>query len=118
MQLNYNLSSLLGFELNQQALQSLSWRTVASGVELASLTRAGESRLVLYRIAADAPEDAFQTHVHSGGETYLVLKGCIEDASGSYPVGSFVWLDPGSRHQPRARDETLVLVLWPAGVSV
>ena len=118
MQLTYNLSALLNFELNSQALNSLSWKNVGTGVELASLQRSGETRLVLYRIAGDAPDDAFKTHVHSGGESYLVLKGCIEDASGSYPVGSFVWLDPGSSHRPQARDETVVLVLWPAGVSL
>jgi len=82
------------------------------------LAREGERELVLYRIAADAGADAFVKHEHVGGEFYLVLKGKIVDETGEYNQGDIVFLDPRSVHTPRAIGETLVLVLWPAGVRI
>jgi anti-sigma factor ChrR (cupin superfamily) len=82
------------------------------------LARAGKRELVLYRIAADAARDAFLKHEHLGGEFYLVLKGKIADETGEYEKGEMVFLDPGSVHTPYAIGETIVLVLWPAGVRI
>ncbi len=85
---------------------------------MAKLARVGETGLVLYRIAPTASTGAFAPHVHTGGEAYLVLKGAVVDESGSYPAGSFVWMEPGSKHTPRGWEKgpTVVLVLWPEGV--
>ena len=82
------------------------------------LAREGERELILYRIAADAAADVFVKHEHVGGEFYLVLKGKILDETGEYNQGDIVFLDPRSVHTPRAIGETLVLVLWPAGVRI
>jgi putative transcriptional regulator len=57
-------------------------------------------------------------HEHLGGELYLVLKGAIADESGEYKKGEMVFLNPKSVHTPRAVGETVVLVLWPAGVRL
>ena len=99
-------------------MAGLEWRDFGKGVQLAKLAREGEAGLLLYRIQADAPRDAFAPHRHVGGEAYLVLKGRIADETGSYPEGTFVWLPPGSHHAPWAEGETVVLVLWPEGVRV
>jgi anti-sigma factor ChrR (cupin superfamily) len=98
----HDLSSLVRFQLDEEAL-----------------AREGETGLVLYKIAAGAQHDVFQPHTHPGGETYLVLKGAIVDESGTYPAGSIVWMNRGSKHTPRGTKdgETIVLVLWPEGVK-
>ena len=85
---------------------------------MSRLAREGERELVLYRIAAGASADAFVKHEHIGGEFYLVLQGKIADETGEYQKGDIVFLDPHSIHTPRAVGETIVLVLWPAGVRL
>src|SRR5215470_17630577 len=112
------LSDLMAIRLDEAALRALSWRDFGNGLSMARLKRAGKKELVLYRIAEDAPPDAFVRHEHVGGEFYLVLKGVIEDESGSYAAGDFVYLARESVHAPRARGETVVLVFWPEGVRV
>jgi anti-sigma factor ChrR (cupin superfamily) len=116
--LSRDLNDLLRLELDEAALDRLEWRPFGKGVRLAKLARDGAAGLVLYRIEAGAPRDAFAPHRHVGGEAYLVLEGVIADETGRYPRGSFVWLPPGSRHAPWAEGETVVLVLWPQGVKV
>ena len=85
---------------------------------MSRLARAGSRELVLYRIAGAAARDAFLKHEHIGGEFYLVLKGKIADETGEYDQGDVVFLDPKSVHTPYAIGETVVLVLWPAGVRI
>jgi len=96
----------------------LSWRDFGNGLSMARLAKDGKRELVLYRIAAGADPDAFLKHEHLGGEFYLVLKGQIEDENGQFESGDLVYLDAHSVHTPRARGDTLVLVLWPAGVEL
>ena len=108
-----DLSGLVRLDLDEEALDRLEWRELGRGVELAKLAREGAAGLVLYRVAADAPRDAFAPHRHVGGEAYLVLKGVIADETGRYPAGSLVWLPVGSHHAPWAEGETVLLVLWP-----
>lgn len=85
---------------------------------MARLARENNAELVLYRIREDASPDAFLKHEHLGGEFYLVIKGKIVDGTGEYERGDVVFLPPQSVHTPRAIGETLVLVLWPAGVRI
>jgi len=113
-----DLNGLFTLHLDEEALRGLEWRDFGKGVRLARLAREGQAGLLLYHVAADAPRDAFAPHRHVGGEAYLVLKGVIADETGRYPAGCFVWLPAGSRHQPWAEGETVVLVLWPEGVRV
>lgn len=92
------------------------WKDFGNGSRLGKLKREGGTGLVLYHIAAGAPESVFSAHTHTGGEMYLVLAGETYDDDGVYPAGSLVWMKPGSRHTPRTRGDTWILTLWPDGV--
>ena len=116
--LRRSLSDFLSFTLDEAALAQLPWRDFGKGLSMSRLARVGQRELVLYRTAADAPADAFLRHEHIGGEFYLVLKGKITDETGEYEKGDIVFLDARSVHTPRALGETIVLVLWPAGVRI
>ena len=85
---------------------------------MARLGRENDAEIVLYRIREDAAPEAFLKHEHLGGEFYLVLKGKITDETGEYQRGDVVFLPAHSAHTPRAIGETVVLVLWPAGVRI
>ena len=41
-----------------------------------------------------------QTHVHGGGEEFLVLEGVFQDEHGDFPAGSYVRNPPQSHHTP------------------
>jgi anti-sigma factor ChrR (cupin superfamily) len=116
--LRRSLNDLLSIDVNHDGLAALQWRDFGNGLSMSRLARAGERELVLYRIAAGASADAFVKHEHVGGEFYLVLQGKITDETGEYQKGDIVFLDPHSIHTPRAWGETIVLVLWPAGVRL
>jgi anti-sigma factor ChrR (cupin superfamily) len=116
--LRRSLNDFLSFELDDAGLDRLSWRDFGNGLAMARLARENHAELVLYRIAEDASPNAFLKHEHLGGEFYLVLKGKIADETGEYERGDVVFLPPQSAHAPRAIGETLVLVLWPAGVRI
>jgi anti-sigma factor ChrR (cupin superfamily) len=116
--LRRSLNDFLSFELDEAALDRFNWRDFGNGLEMSRLAREGKRELVLYRIAADASPEAFLKHEHLGGEFYLVLKGTIADETGEYEKGDVVFLDPQSVHTPRVSGETVVLVLWPAGVRL
>lgn len=116
--LRRSLNDFLSIQLDEAALDRLTWRDFGNGLEMSRLARQGKRELVLYRIAADASPEAFVKHEHLGGEFYLVLKGKIGDETGEYESGDVVFLDPQSVHTPRAIGETVVLVLWPAGVRL
>lgn len=116
--LRHSLKDLIKIELNDQVLHRFPWKDFGNGLFMARLAREGQRELVLYRIKADAHPSAFLKHEHIGGEFYLVLKGEIEDETGVYKEGDIVYLEPGSVHTPRAIGESVVLVLWPAGVKI
>lgn len=116
--LRHSLKDLIKIELNDQALHKLPWKEFGNGLYMARLAREGTKELVFYRLKADAHPSAFLKHEHIGGEFYLVLKGGIEDETGVYKEGDIVYLEPKSVHTPRALGETVVLVLWPAGVKI
>ncbi len=116
--LRRSLKDLIKIELNNEALDQLHWKDFGNGLSMARLAREEARELVLYRIRADADPKAFLKHEHIGGEFYLVLKGEIADEGGVFTEGEMVYLDPNSVHTPRSNGETVVLVLWPAGVRV
>ena len=116
--LSRSLNDFLSFSLDEAALERLQWRELGKGLWMSRLARLDKRELVLYRIAADAPADAFLKHEHIGGEFYIVLKGKITDETGEYEKGDMVFLDTRSVHMPRAVGETIVLVFWPAGVRI
>jgi anti-sigma factor ChrR (cupin superfamily) len=116
--LRQSLNDILRFEVDDAGLDRLSWRDFGNGLSMARLAREKAAELVLYRIREDASPDAFLKHEHLGGECYLVLKGKIADETGEYQTGDVVFLPAQSAHMPRAIGETVVLVLWPAGVRI
>jgi anti-sigma factor ChrR (cupin superfamily) len=116
--LRRSLNDFLSFELNDAGLERLSWRDFGNGLSMARLARENNAEMVLYRIRDGAAPDAFLKHEHLGGEFYLVLKGKIADETGDYQRGDVVFLPAQSAHKPRAVGETVVLVLWPAGVRI
>lgn len=116
--LRRSLNDFLTFNLDETALAQLKWRDFGNGLEMSRLARSEKRELVLYRIAASASPEAFVKHEHIGGEFYLVLKGKIADEAGEFEKGDVVFLDSQSIHTPRAIGETIVLVLWPAGVRL
>jgi len=116
--LRRSLNDFLTVELDDTALDRLAWRDFGDGLKMSRLARQGKRELVLYRIADGASPEAFVKHEHLGGEFYVVLKGAIADETGEYAKGDMVYLDPQSVHTPKAIGETVVLVLWPAGVRL
>ena len=116
--LRRSLNDILRIDIDEAALDRLQWRDFGNGLAMSRLAREDMRELVLYRIAADASPNAFLKHEHVGGEFYLVLKGMIADETGEYGKGDVVFLDPKSVHTPYAVGETVVLVLWPAGVRL
>jgi len=113
-----SIKDIVDVHLVEDRINRLSWRDFGNGLSMARLAKDGKRELVLYRIAADAAPDVFLRHEHVGGEFYLVLKGRIEDETGRFEQGDLVYLDAHSVHTPRARGDTLVLVLWPEGVRL
>jgi anti-sigma factor ChrR (cupin superfamily) len=116
--LRHSLRNLIKIQLDDEVLGKLAWKDFGNGLSMSRLAREGSRELVLYRIREGADPCAFLRHEHPGGEVYWVLRGGIEDENGVYSEGDFVYLDSKSVHSPRAIGETLVLVLWPAGVKI
>ena len=99
-------------------LPSESWKDFGTGVRLGRLAKNGKTQFVFYDIADGASPDAFQEHMHPGGEFYFVVEGIIYDDRGEFGAGSVIWMPPGSVHTPRARGKTLIFVCWPLGVEL
>lgn len=94
------------------------WRDYGTGVRLGRVARNGDTQFVFYDIADGASADAFQEHMHPGGELYLVVEGLIFDEYGEFGPGNVIWMKPGSTHTPQARGKTLIFVVWPMGVKL
>ncbi len=113
-----DLSPWLTWAFDRDWLErNVSWKDFQNGSRMGKLAREGATGLVLYHVTADADEAAFMPHTHTGGEMYLVLAGEVFDEAGTYPAGSLVWMEPGSRHTPKTRGDTWILTLWPGGVE-
>ena len=118
MVFTHDMSDWLGFNINKAWLEeNISWRDFGTGVRLGKLKREEKCSLVLYDADSEVTVDAFMPHMHPGGEAYLVLEGEVWDDDGTYPTGSIVWMDKASKHNPKTRGRTLILVLWPEGVK-
>ena len=57
-----------------------------------------------------APGACFPSHVHGGGEEFLVLDGVFSDETGHHPAGTYVRNPPGSSHAPYTRDGCTIFV--------
>jgi len=52
----------------------------------------------------------FRTHVHSGGEEFLVLSGTFSDAAGDFGEGCYIRNPPTSSHAPWSNPGCVILV--------
>ena len=113
-----DMAPWLGFSIDREWLEAnVKWRDFGTGVRLGRLHREGATSLVLYEADSEVEVDAFMPHTHPGGEAYIVLEGEVWDENGTYPTGSFIWMDRDTTHTPRTKGKTLILVLWPEGVK-
>ena len=74
------------------------------------LDRVGDEVARATSIVRYAPESAFSSHIHPGGEEFFVLDGIFQDERGDYPAGSYVRNPPASRHTPRSQAGCTIFV--------
>jgi anti-sigma factor ChrR (cupin superfamily) len=101
-------------DLSQPALVHagrLPWvSSPAAGVERRMLFRVGDEKAIATSVVRYAAGSSFHSHMHPGGEEFLVLDGVFEDEHGRYPVGSYVRNPPGSAHAPRSSEGCIIFV--------
>lgn len=83
------------------------------GVERRMLDRVGGEVARATSIVRYAPGSLFSSHVHGGGEEFLVLDGVFSDEHGDYPAGWYIRNPPTSQHTPgSAPGCTIFVKLW------
>jgi len=97
------------------ALQSEDWQPFRPGVTAHWFYQEayGGASAVLLRYEAGA---RVAEHEHMGYEHLLVLEGDQYDENGSYPAGSFVIHQPGSRHSPGSHNGCVALLIYEKAV--
>lgn len=80
------------------------------GVTRRMLDRIGDEVARATSVVRYAPQSQFSPHVHGGGEEILVLEGVFADEHGEYPAGTYLRNPRGTRHAPRTRPGSLLLV--------
>jgi anti-sigma factor ChrR (cupin superfamily) len=89
----------------------LDWaRTRLPGVERRMIEREGAESGHATTIVRYAPGSHFSSHVHEGGEEYLVLDGVFSDEYGDFGRGRYVRNPIGSEHQPHSRAGCTIFV--------
>lgn len=84
-----------------------------AGVDRRMLDRIGDEVARATTIVRYAPESKFSSHIHSGGEEFIVLEGVFQDEHGDFPVGSYIRNPPTSSHTPGSDDGCVIFVkLW------
>ena len=79
------------------------------GVERMMLDRIGDEVARATSLVRYAPGSTFSSHVHTGGEEFLVLEGEFGDEHNSYPKGTYVRNPIGTSHTPRVGDDGCVI---------
>jgi len=83
------------------------------GVDRRALDRVGDEVARATTIVRYAPGSHFSSHVHTGGEEFIVLDGVFQDEHGDFPVGSYIRNPPQSSHAPRSDNGCVIFVkLW------
>jgi len=84
-----------------------------AGVERRMLDRIGNEVARATTIVRYAPGSHFSSHVHTGGEEFLVLEGIFQDEHGDYPAGSYIRNPPQTSHTPGSQSGCTIFVkLW------
>ncbi|WP_299843459.1 cupin domain-containing protein [uncultured Roseovarius sp.] len=83
------------------------------GVDRRMLDRIGDEVARATTIVRYAPGSKFSSHVHTGGEEFLVLDGVFQDEHGDFPEGSYIRNPPQSSHTPGSEPGCTIFVkLW------
>jgi len=83
------------------------------GVQRRRLDRVEGTNERVTTIVRYAPNSQFSSHVHGGGEEFIVLDGVFQDDYGDWPVGSYIRNPPGSEHTPGSDQGCTIFVkLW------
>ena len=92
----------------------LDWQSSPmKGVERRMLDRIGDEVARATNIVRYAPGSHFSSHVHTGGEEFIVLDGVFQDEHGDFPKGSYIRNSPQSSHTPGSKPGCTILVkLW------
>lgn len=93
---------------------SIEWEaSPMKGVDRRRLDRVDADQDRVTTIVRYAPESKFSSHVHSGGEEFIVLDGVFEDDYGNWPAGSYIRNPPQSSHTPGSKQGCIIFVkLW------
>jgi len=93
---------------------SLEWlASPMPGVTRRPLDRVGSEVARATTIVRYAPGSQFSTHIHSGGEEFIVLEGIFQDEHGDFPTGAYIRNPPQSSHQPYSTSGCVIFVkLW------
>jgi len=92
----------------------LDWQdSPMKGVRRRVLDRVGNEVARATTVVSYAPESHFSSHVHTGGEEFIVLEGVFQDEHGDFPTGYYVRNPPQSSHTPRSDEGCIIFVkLW------
>lgn len=93
---------------------SIEWEaSPMKGVDRRRLDRVDTKNERVTTIVRYAPESQFSSHVHTGGEEFIVLEGVFEDDYGDWPAGSYIRNPPQSSHTPGSKPGCTIFVkLW------
>lgn len=94
-------------------------RTFPTGVTSYSIDASKDkrTRVIVYDIPDGAPAEAFAPHLHTHGEAFYVVTGCVKDEHGSYNEGRLVVSAPNTFHRPTTVGRTVIVVMWTGGIT-
>ncbi len=109
MQLNADFSKRVCVHSDQ-----LEWRaSPIAGVSRRMLDRIGDEVARATTIVRYDAGSQFSSHVHTGGEEFIVLEGVFQDEHGDFPAGTYVRNPPQSKHTPGSEPGCVIMVkLW------
>lgn len=104
-------------EFNQRVVvhsEEMDWiDSPMPGVSRRPLDRIGAEVARATSIVRYAPGSHFSSHVHTGGEEFVVLDGVFQDEHGDFPIGSYIRNPPQSSHTPGSEPGCVIFVkLW------
>ncbi|MEM7044044.1 MAG: cupin domain-containing protein [Pseudomonadota bacterium] len=94
--------------------EELPWQgSPMKGVSRRMLDRIGDEVARATTIVRYDPGSHFSSHVHTGGEEFVVLEGVFQDEHGDFPAGSYIRNPPESKHTPGSEPGCVIMVkLW------
>lgn len=107
----------LNADFNQRVVihsAELEWlNSPMPGVKRRMLDRIGDEVARATSIVSYDPGSQFSSHVHTGGEEFIVLDGVFQDEHGDFPAGTYIRNPPQSKHTPGSEPGCVIFVkLW------